>query len=160
MKYCVLLIGLLAFACNPSTEKKIERKKEIKGIWYHQDHDTTYWEVVISDSVEFVYFPPAGTIYWNYELIDDSLMTQTYPRSGNLFNNLKIKEFSHDSIKILSDSNYEFTMHRLNLNYDVDKLIALDSTVIDDYITGLNNRAYEWETKHRLGGSRHYSKPE
>ncbi len=147
------LCGLIFIRCSVGSPQEfvsnVDFKKEIQGVWRYQEKDTTYSEVVISDNIYWGYDDMFGVLSYNYELGKDSVLKRYYKETGNPFPSLVIKEFLHDTIRVVGNNNFQYTFYRLKLSLDLNKIVKEDTAVIDDYILGFRERKNKWEAKRR-----------
>ena len=148
---CLCPLILLNCGLSPVKEEALELKNVIEGIWSYQEKDTTYTEVIFSDKIEWGYDDKFGLIAYDYEVTNDNLIRRFYIPTHDPFINLHVKKFSRDTISVVSESKYQFTLYRLNLGLDINKIIDEDSSVVNSYLDGLRNRKFYWETKNRSG---------
>jgi hypothetical protein len=147
-----LTLILFLLGCNTKTEvlNSQDIKPVLRGIWYYEGPDSTYWEVVISDKECWMYDDRFGVLRYDYELSNDGVLKQFYKVTHNSFKDLKISRFVNDTIWFtISQSNQKSTRIRINLDLDVDKIIVEDSIVVEKYVEGLRLRKKEWEEKHK-----------
>ncbi len=131
--------------CSDRTNDTNEVKEAIKGIWWCLDIDSTYFEVVISDSVYWMYHNSAGVIAYDYELTDNKVLRRYYKTTHDPITSLTVVKQVPDTIWIVADSGYELKLQRLKLGLDVDKIIDLDPAFVDRYIAGYRDRKRQWE---------------
>lgn len=139
LKNLSLAIIFCTYSCGAQTDRTQDLESRIQGLWWYQETDGSYAEVLIYDGIFWFFDERFGIHFYNYK-ISDNVLSRYYPSSENLFGELILNNVDTNTMEVLS-GNQKFNYNRLSLNgISAIKLIQQDEVEIEKYLSGFDQR--------------------